>query len=249
MGGEVLAGGHDFYATPRVSPDGAKLAWLSWDHPNMPWDGCELWVGDIQTDGSIGTPRLVAGGKRESIFQPIWSPDGTLYFASDRTGFWNIYRDTADGPRIVLEKANEYGSPLWVFSISTFGFLDAKRILAASFGDGKWGLSIIDVETGAEQPIELPGRRFGGLHAREAGAALGEPRQRVGGRQQRPLLAPGIVERRPHRVQAIEIDRSGIGIVARLGRKLVAAHRAPGSGFAPRRQARWGVRRAGNIRC
>jgi dipeptidyl aminopeptidase/acylaminoacyl peptidase len=167
MSGAVLVGGHDFYATPRVGPDGTKLSWLSWDHPNMPWDGCELWVGEIGTDGSIGNPRLVAGGTRESIFQPIWSPDGTLYFASDRTGFWNIYRDTPDGPRIVLEKANEYGSPLWVFSISTFGFLDAKRILAASFGDGKWGLSIIDVETGVEQPIELPSTAIGDVLARD----------------------------------------------------------------------------------
>jgi dipeptidyl aminopeptidase/acylaminoacyl peptidase len=154
--GNVVVGGHDFFATPRVSPDGAKLAWLSWDHPNMPWDGCELWVGEFEADGSIGNQRLVAGGKTESIFQPIWSPDGTLYFTSDRTGFWNIYRDTPDGPRIVLEKANEYGRPLWVFSVTTFGFLDTNRILASSFSNGKWGLSIIDVQTGAEKPIDLP---------------------------------------------------------------------------------------------
>ncbi len=166
MGGEVLVGGHDFFATPRVSPDGTKLAWLSWDHPNMPWDGCELWVGDIEAEGAIGNQRLVAGGTSESIFQPIWSPDGTLYFTSDRTGFWNIYRDTPDGPEIVLEKANEYGRPLWVFSISTFGFLDANRILAASFSDGKWGLSVIDVATGGEKPIELPSTAIGDVHVR-----------------------------------------------------------------------------------
>ncbi len=153
---EVLLGGHDFYATPRVSPDGTQLAWLSWDHPNMPWDGCELWLGDIAADGSIVNQLLIAGGKSESIFQPIWSPDGALFFASDRTGFWNIYRATPKGPQIVLEKPNEFGKPLWVFSISTFGFLDARRILAASFSSGKWGLSIIDVDTGAEKPIDLP---------------------------------------------------------------------------------------------
>ena len=163
----VLAGGHDFYATPRVSPDGKQLAWLSWDHPNMPWDGCELWVGDIESDGSIGNQRLVAGGKRESIFQPIWSPGGTLFFASDRTGFWNIYRETARGPEIVLQRQSEYGRPLWVFSISTFGFLDDHRILATSFADGKWRLSIIELESGAEKPIDLPSTSIGDLLAHD----------------------------------------------------------------------------------
>lgn len=161
---QVLAGGHDFYATPRVSPDGKQLAWLSWDHPNMPWDGCELWVADIMADGSLRDERLVAGGTSESIFQPIWSPRGVLYFTSDRTGFWNIYRDTASGPQIVLDKPNEYGRPLWVFSISTFGFLDDTRILATSFDEGKWQLSVIDVETGTERPIELPSTAIGDLH-------------------------------------------------------------------------------------
>lgn len=169
---EILASGHDFYATPRVSPDGAQLAWLSWDHPNMPWDGSELWVGEFAADGSLTNQRLVAGGKRESIFQPIWSPDGTLYFASDRTGFWNIYRDTPDGPRIVLEKPNEYGKPLWVFSITTFGFLDAGRILATSFANGKWQLSIIDVETGNETPFDLPSTTIDDLLARDGIAAF-----------------------------------------------------------------------------
>lgn len=167
MSGSVLVGGHDFFATPRVSPDGSKLVWLSWDHPNMPWDGCELWIGTIAPDGSIVDQRLVAGGKRESIFQPIWSPDGTLYFTSDRTGFWNIYRETASGPEIVLEKANEYGRPLWVFSISTFGFLDERRILATSFADGKWGLSVIDTGTGVETPIELPSTSIGSVHVQD----------------------------------------------------------------------------------
>lgn len=164
---QVLTGGHDFYATPRVSPDGTQLAWLSWDHPNMPWDGCELWVATFGEDGSLTNQRLVAGGATESIFQPIWSPDGVLFFTSDRTGFWNIYRETPDGPQIVLEKPNEYGRPLWVFSISTFGFLDATRIVATSFTDGKWQLSVIDLESGVEKPIELPSTSIGDVLARD----------------------------------------------------------------------------------
>lgn len=171
LGGTVLVDGHDFFASPRVSPDGAHLAWTSWDHPNMPWDGCELWVGRFADDGSVVDRRLVAGGPTESIFQPIWSPGGVLYFTSDRTGFWNIYRDTGAEPAIVLAAEAEYGRPLWVFSIKTFGFLDDERIVASSFRNGRWGLSIIDVATGDEQPIDLPSTAIGDVVA-EHGVAV-----------------------------------------------------------------------------
>ena len=89
----TLAEGADFYSNPRVSPDGQQLSWLAWHHPNMPWDGTELFVAPISADGSLGTARKVAGGNDESIFQPTWSPDGTLYFVSDRTNWWNLYAE------------------------------------------------------------------------------------------------------------------------------------------------------------
>jgi Tol biopolymer transport system component len=82
----VLVSGNDFYSSPRVSPDGSQLAWLTWHHPNMPWDGCELWMGDIGDDGSITNQTQVAGGQRDSIFQPEWSPDGVLYFVAETSG-------------------------------------------------------------------------------------------------------------------------------------------------------------------
>ncbi len=167
MGGEVLVGGHDFYATPRVSPDGTQLCWLSWDHPNMPWDGCELWVGRIGDDGSIQDARLVAGGTQESIFQPSWSPDGTLYFVSDRTGWWNLYRDDANGPEIVYAENAEFGQPLWVFSITTYGFLDEGRVAASFFKDGHWQLGTIDLETKTLEPIELPSTMISTVHAHD----------------------------------------------------------------------------------
>src|SRR5436309_12478721 len=94
--GTVLASGSDFCASPRLSPDGSRLAWLTWNHPNMPWDGTELWCVDLVDDGSTAHPQLIAGGRRESIFQPEWSPDGVLYFVSDRTGWWNLYRAHED---------------------------------------------------------------------------------------------------------------------------------------------------------
>ena len=74
--GKILVSGNDFYSSPRLSPDGSRLAWLTWNHPNMPWDGTELWVGKLNEDGSIGEAARVAGGINESIFQPEWSPDG-----------------------------------------------------------------------------------------------------------------------------------------------------------------------------
>ena len=94
--GRVLAGGNDFYASPRLSPSGRQLAWLTWRHPNMPWVGTELWVGDIASDGTVGTAKMVAGGPAESVLQPEWSPGGELYFISDRSGWWNLYRLEGD---------------------------------------------------------------------------------------------------------------------------------------------------------
>ena len=88
----MLVEGSDFYAAPRLSPDGSQLAWLSWDHPRMPWQGTELWLADVDADGALANARLVAGGADESICQPEWSPGGVLHFVSDRSGWWNLYR-------------------------------------------------------------------------------------------------------------------------------------------------------------
>ena len=107
---QVLAAGNDFYASPRLSPDGSRLAWLTWNHPNMPWDGTELWLGSLAHDGSLLSSRRVAGGESESIFQPEWSPDGTLYFVSDRSGWGNLYR-WSDGHIEPLEMEAELGCP------------------------------------------------------------------------------------------------------------------------------------------
>jgi dipeptidyl aminopeptidase/acylaminoacyl peptidase len=129
----TLAAGHDFYSSPRLSPDGRRLAWLSWDHPNLPWDGCELWVADFGPDGHLDGPRLVAGGPSESIFQPEWSPGGALHFISDRRGWWQPYRwRPGDGPSEALCSIDaEFGRPQWVFGLSVYGFLDEDRLVCA----------------------------------------------------------------------------------------------------------------------
>ena len=152
----VLVAGNDFYSSPRVSPDGSRLAWLCWNHPNMPWDGCELWVGEIAADGSIHNHKLIAGGARESIFQPEWSPDGILYFVSDRTGWWNIYRAATGGVECLHEMNAEFALPQWVFGLSTYAFASAEIIVCAFVEKGIWELGTIHTRTRQFDRIDTP---------------------------------------------------------------------------------------------
>jgi dipeptidyl aminopeptidase/acylaminoacyl peptidase len=125
----VVAAGRDFYASPRVSPDGRRLAWLEWDHPNMPWDGTELRMAELAGDGLAGDPVTVAGGPEESVFQPDWSPDGTLHLVSDRSGWWNLYRVGRGGELEALApRDEEFGHPQWAFGMATYTFLPGGRI-------------------------------------------------------------------------------------------------------------------------
>jgi len=155
--GVVLVEGNDFYSTPRLSPDGTQLAWLTWNHPNMPWDGCELWVGEFGEDGMLASTRWVAGGAAESIFQPEWSPDGVLYFASDRSGWWNLERITADGGiENVYQFKAELGMPQWIFSMSSYAFAAPETIVCSHIDQGVSTLSTVDVQTGKITHIDCP---------------------------------------------------------------------------------------------
>ncbi|MDX6558209.1 MAG: hypothetical protein QOF72_1258 [Blastocatellia bacterium] len=154
---QVLVSGNDFYSSPSISPNGARLAWLTWNHPNMPWDGCELWVGEIAADGTITNPQLIAGGLRESIFQPLWSPDGTLYLVSDRSGWWNLYRANADASiESVCEMEAEFGAPQWIFGLSTYAFANADQVVSAFVERGLWRLGVVDVHAKTLQRIDAP---------------------------------------------------------------------------------------------
>ncbi len=124
----VLAGGRDFYASPRLSPDGRRLAWLEWDHPNMPWDGTELKVAELSGGVPVGESRREAGGPDESIFQPEWSPGGTLHFVSDRSGWWNLYRIQDGQVEALAPMQEEFGHPQWVFGLARYAFLPGGRI-------------------------------------------------------------------------------------------------------------------------
>ena len=151
-----LVEGTNFYSNPRLSPDGRQLAWLSWNHPNMPWDGTELFVARVASDGSLGKPRKVAGGPDESIFQPSWSPEGKLYFVSDRTNWWNLYAERDGKIKRVLPMEAEFGMPQWVFGMSTYAFQSQGTIIACYTRSGKWFLMRIDPRSGKHEPIPLP---------------------------------------------------------------------------------------------
>jgi dipeptidyl aminopeptidase/acylaminoacyl peptidase len=146
--GRVLVSGNDFYSSPRLSPDDTRLAWLTWDHPNMPWDGSELWIGTFDDDGLLQTIEQVAGGRAESIFQPEWSPDGVLYFVSDRSGWWNLYRLNQLGTiEPVCEMQAEFGMPQWGFGMSSYAFESAERIVCAYIESGISQLGFIETRT------------------------------------------------------------------------------------------------------
>ena len=152
-GGDVIVSGHDFYSTPRFNPDGSRLSWLAWRHPQMPWDGTELWVADVKSDGRIEQPRRIAGGNKESIFQPGWSPQGVLYFVSDRTGWWNLYRLRDDDVEILVEVPFELGRPQWMLGVSTWAFADEAHLVAACVEKGRWRLVTVDVTARVLTPV------------------------------------------------------------------------------------------------
>ena len=137
-----LAAGHDFYSDPRLSPDGRQLAWLSWDFPQMPWDGTDLWVAPILDDGSLGDAVHVAGGTGESVAQPRWAPDGSLVFISDRTDWLNLYRWRAGSSEVeaLAPMEAEFAGPQWVFGLSDYGIDADGTVVASSFANGEMRL-------------------------------------------------------------------------------------------------------------
>lgn len=151
----TLASGNDFYSSPKLSPDGARIAWQTWNHPFMPWDSSELWVADLDRDGQVVSSRKVAGGPSESVMQPEWSPTGDLYFLSDRTDFWNIYRASGQGDEPVCPRAAEFGSPQWVFGMRHYAFNGPHEIVCLYTEKTGAKLGRISLDTGALRPIEL----------------------------------------------------------------------------------------------
>jgi dipeptidyl aminopeptidase/acylaminoacyl peptidase len=166
--GRVLVGGHDFFASPRLSPDGRGLIWLAWDHPNMPWDGTRLYLANLDEAGNVTEPLSIAGGVSESIFQPEWSPDGSgIFFASDRSNWWNLYRfDLATRTTEPLAPmAAEFGVPLWHLGASTYGCAGSDRLVCAYSTGGLGQLAVLDLRAKALRPFETPFTEFSFVRA------------------------------------------------------------------------------------
>jgi dipeptidyl aminopeptidase/acylaminoacyl peptidase len=191
-----LVTGHDFFSDPRLDPDGRRLAWLSWDHPNMPWDGSDLWVADVAADGSIGEPAHVAGGPGESIVQPTWAPDGSLVFVSDRSGWWNLYRwrEGASGPAELAPMAAEFAEPQWLFGLRAFDVDADGTIVAVARCRGRDRLLVL-APGEAPRQLALEATNIGWLRVRNGRATF------VAGSPTRPTaivrldLASGELER------------------------------------------------------
>ena len=151
----MVASGNDFYSSPKLSPDRTRLAWLTWNHPNMPWDGCELWVGELDANGGAASARRIAGGPTESIYQPEWSPGGELYFVSDRNDWWNIYRARGDGDEPVCRRAAEFGSPQWGFGMTSYAFVSENELACLYSEAGGTKLGRFDTVKGTLKHVEL----------------------------------------------------------------------------------------------
>jgi dipeptidyl aminopeptidase/acylaminoacyl peptidase len=152
----VLDDSYDFYSSPRISPDGKHLAWLCWDNPRMPWQGTELWLADIAGDGTLANGRLIAGGEDEAIVQPEWSPGGTLYFVSDRSGWWNLHRYDHGVVHPVCPREAEFGGPHWVFGNAMYGFRSDQEIVCTYIEGGVSRLARLDTASGRLAPIDTP---------------------------------------------------------------------------------------------
>ncbi|HWP95199.1 MAG TPA: S9 family peptidase, partial [Gammaproteobacteria bacterium] len=162
----TLVAGRDFLGAPRLSPDGARLAWLAWDAPLMPWDGTELWLAALDDAGMPHAARRVAGGRDESLCQPEWGPDGALYVMSDRSGWWNLQRVPGDGTDLVpvAPLAADCAFPAWQFGMSSWGFADRRTAVCAAARDGIWSLVAFDLARGTSRTLAVPCNTVEHLH-------------------------------------------------------------------------------------
>ncbi len=151
----TLASGNDFYSSPKLSPDGERIAWQTWNHPHMPWDSSEIWVGELDGEGRVRSSRKIAGGGDESVLQPEWSPSGELYFVSDRSDWWNLYRARGEGDEPVCSRAAEFGAPQWVFGQRWYAFRGSDEIVCAFAEPSGTKLGRLDLNSGSLHQVEL----------------------------------------------------------------------------------------------
>ena len=158
----TLALGHDFFAYPRLSPDGKRLAWLVWDHPDMPWDATRLMLAEFAPDGSLDNCRCIAGGDGgEAVLQPEFMPDGRLVWLSDKTGYWNLWGEGSSAPLHATHR--DMGGALWQVGTRWWTPIDARTALVTVIERGFETLAVLDIEHGTLQYLDLPYCAFGDL--------------------------------------------------------------------------------------
>lgn len=153
----VLVEGADFYSNPRLNHDASQLCWISWMHPNMPWDNTSLFIASITRSGELDNVELIAGGtEKEAVCQPMWSPEGTLYFISDQNNWWNLYQLSKSGVQCVIQKEAEFAVPQWSFRECNYAFIDADTIVAVYRQAGIAYLAKIKVKESILTTLNLP---------------------------------------------------------------------------------------------
>jgi dipeptidyl aminopeptidase/acylaminoacyl peptidase len=205
--GDILVSGSDFYSNPRISRDGSRLAWLEWDQPRMPWDGTRLCMASLDADGRAVDVQQVAGGDEESVLQPLWSPDSQLYFISDRSGWWNLYRRTSAASEPVFPRHAEFAGPAWVFGLSNYGFASAESLLCVYHEAGRAHLTRVNLRTLGTHEIETPFTSIGYLKVSRDQAVF------VGGSP----TAPSVVARLDLRTGELETLRAASTVAVDAG--------------------------------
>jgi len=171
----VLVSGAQFFAFPTPSPDGTRLAWINWNHPNMPWDGTELRVGAVSdSEVRVADATLVMGGPAESVLAPVWRDDDSLYAISDASGWWNLYQVPAVAggvPRALHPLAEEFAGPMWQLGGRPFDVLGDGRLVVLH-GLGELRLGLLNPDSGALTDLDLPGYRNADAEIAVAGTTI-----------------------------------------------------------------------------
>lgn len=164
----VLHQGQDFYAYPCLDRQATNLCWISWNHPDMPWDRTRLWTARIDPQGSL-SDIVCQRSEDEAVFQPQWSPAGELYFISDKTGWWNLYRLSAANTPLLAMHA-EFAKPLWNLGLSTYAFVSDAQIVCTYIESGESRLGLIDTRTGGLQALPVRHSSYDAIRAVQGGA-------------------------------------------------------------------------------
>jgi dipeptidyl aminopeptidase/acylaminoacyl peptidase len=208
---DTLVAGNDFYASPCLSPNGRMLAWITWNHPNMPWDGCGLWIAEVTTEGALSGHRLIAGSKTESVFQPRWSADGELTFIAELTGWSNIYCARDGRIESLTNKEAEFARPLWNLDASSYAFIGPGTIVCSYLQGGIARLALLNTANKTLNEIACPYTTIEGITAQDGRAVF------IGGS---PTEATAVVEFNLasrafnvlKRSNEIEIDRAYVSV-------------------------------------